>query len=128
MSGEVKDLSNSNDEIKNYIYTIRGKQVLLDRDLAKLYNCKNGAKTINQAVKRNIERFPQRFMFQLSEEDYSNLRSQIGTAKIYIKDKKSSICFYRIYHCGASIKDLGKKCFGINKIEDVSIINKLYEI
>jgi len=95
MSSEVKDLSNSNDEIKNYIYTIRGKQVLLDRDLAKLYNCKNGAKTINQAVKRNIERFPQRFMFQLSEEDYSNLRSQIGTAKIYIKDKKSSICFYR---------------------------------
>ena len=69
------------EDIKQKIYTIRGKQVILDSDLAKLYNCKNGTKTINQAVKRNKERFPQRFMFQLSEEEYSILRSQIGTAK-----------------------------------------------
>ena len=68
-------------DIKNMIYTIRGKQVMLDRDLAKLYNCKNGTKTINQAVKRNSERFPERFMFQLSKKEYSALRSQIGTAK-----------------------------------------------
>lgn len=67
--------------IKNLIYYIRGKQVILDRDLAELYNCKNGTKTINQAVKRNIERFPDRFMFQLNEDEYSLLRSQIGTAK-----------------------------------------------
>lgn len=67
--------------IKNLIYCIRGKQVILDRDLAVLYNCKNGTKTINQAVKRNSERFPQRFMFQLSENEYDYLRSQIGTAK-----------------------------------------------
>ena len=67
--------------IKNLIYCIRGKQVLLDRDLAELYNCKNGTKTINQAVKRNIKRFPNRFMFQLSEDEYKYLRSQIGTTK-----------------------------------------------
>ena len=67
--------------IKNLIYYIRGKQVILDRDLAELYNCKNGTKTINQAVKRNIERFPERFMFQLNESEYNYLRSQIGTAK-----------------------------------------------
>lgn len=67
--------------IKNLIYYIRGKQVILDRDLAELYNCKNGTKTINQAVKRNIERFPERFMFQLNENEYNYLRSQIGTAK-----------------------------------------------
>ena len=67
--------------IENLIYYIRGKQVMLDRDLAELYNCKNGTKTINQAVKRNIERFPERFMFQLSENEYNCLRSQIGTAK-----------------------------------------------
>ena len=67
--------------IKNLIYCIRGKQVILDRDLAELYNCKNGTKTINQAVKRNIKRFPERFMFQLSENEYNYLRSQIGTAK-----------------------------------------------
>lgn len=68
-------------DIKNLIYYIRGKQVILDRDLAELYNCKNGTKTINQAVKRNIERFPERFMFQLNEDEYSLLRSQIGIAK-----------------------------------------------
>lgn len=54
---------------------------MLDRDLAELYNCKNGTKTINQAVKRNIERFPERFMFQLSENEYNYLRSQVGTTK-----------------------------------------------
>ena len=68
-------------KIRNMIHTIRGKQVILDRDLAELYNCKNGTKTINQAVKRNIKRFPERFMFQLSENEYNYLRSQIGTAK-----------------------------------------------
>ena len=74
--------------IRNLIYYIRGKQVILDRDLAELYNCQNGTKTINQAVKRNIERFPERFMFQLSENEYNYLRSQIGTAKYNIKNKK----------------------------------------
>ena len=52
---------------------------MLDRDLAILYNCKNGTKTINQAVKRNIERFPTRFMFQLSESEFNNMWSQSGT-------------------------------------------------
>jgi len=60
---EEKDLMAPKKDIKNMIYTIRGKQVMLDRDLAKLYNCKNGTKTINQAVKRNNQRFPERFMF-----------------------------------------------------------------
>ena len=67
------------EEVKQKIYTIRGKQVMLDRDLAELYMCKNGTKTINQAVKRNIERFPERFMFQLTEKEYSILWSQFGT-------------------------------------------------
>ena len=80
----TEDLTIENNEtinMKNLIYYIRGKQVILDRDLAELYNCKNGTKTINQAVKRNIERFPERFMFQLNEDEYTLLRSQIGTAK-----------------------------------------------
>ena len=85
METEIKDLTTqktfTNEEIKNLIYTVRGKQVILDRDLAELYNCKNGTKTINQAVKRNIKRFPERFMFQLSENEYNILRSQAGTAK-----------------------------------------------
>ena len=67
------------EDIKQKIYTIRGKQVMLDSDLAELYHCKNGTKTINQAVKRNVDRFPERFMFQLNQKEYSNMWSQVGT-------------------------------------------------
>ena len=56
-------------EIKELIYEVRGKQIMLDSDLARLYKCKNGTKTINLAVKRHINRFPDRFMFQLTEEE-----------------------------------------------------------
>ena len=99
---EENELINvNNEDIKNLIYTIRGKQVMLDRDLAKLYNCKNGTKTINQAVKRNIDRFPERFMFQISENEYKILRSQIGTAKYNIQNKKFTICIYRARCCNA---------------------------
>ena len=66
--------------VENLIYEIRGKQVMLDSDLAKLYQCKNGTKTINQAVKRHINRFPERFCFQLTKEEYIFLKSQFGTA------------------------------------------------
>ena len=66
------------DEIKieNLIYEIRGKQVMLDSDLARLYKCKNGTKEINQAVKNNLEKFPERFSWTLSDKDYYDLRSK----------------------------------------------------
>ena len=54
-------------KIENMIYEIRGKQVMLDSDLARLYGCKNGTKSLNLAVKRHINRFPERFMFQLTK-------------------------------------------------------------
>ena len=68
------------DNIKNLIYTIRGKQVMLDNDVAMLYHYET--KKINQAVKRNIERFPEKFCFQLTEEEMENLRSQIVTSSL----------------------------------------------
>ena len=55
--------------IENLIYEIRGKQVMLDSDLAKLYECKNGTKEINQAVKNNPEKFPERYSFRLTKEE-----------------------------------------------------------
>ena len=65
------------------IYEIRGKQVMLDSALAKLYQCKNGTKDINKAVNRNVNRFPEDFYFQLNEEEYKNvLRFQFGTLKL----------------------------------------------
>ena len=69
--------------IEDMIYVIRGKQVMLDSDLAKLYGYSQGTKALNQAVKRNVERFPNRFYFQLTKEEYTNiLRSQIVTLEI----------------------------------------------
>ena len=65
--------------IENLIYEVRGKQVMLDSDLARLYECANGTKTINLAVKRHINRFPERFMFQLTKDEYDNLRFQLET-------------------------------------------------
>ncbi len=55
---------------------------MLDSDLAKLYECVNGTKTINQSVKRNIDRFPEDFYFQLTNEEFLNLKSQIGTSSL----------------------------------------------
>ena len=65
--------------IENMIYEIRGKQVMLDSDLAKLYHCVNGTKSINLAVKRHIKRFPERFMFKLTEEESKYIWFQIET-------------------------------------------------
>ena len=62
----------SNEEIKNLIYTIRGKQVMLDSDVAKLF--KYETKDLNRNVRNNIERFPEYYCFQLTEEEYKSLR------------------------------------------------------
>ncbi len=67
----VQDTSNNPENIEAFILTIRGKQVLLDRDLAMLYNVET--KRLNEQVKRNIERFPSRFRFQLSKEELNEL-------------------------------------------------------
>ena len=67
-------------EIRSLIYTIRGKQVMLDSDLAALYQVET--KNLNKAVKRNIERFPVSFCFQLTEEEVENLRFQFGTSSL----------------------------------------------
>ena len=65
-------------KIPNYIHTIRGQQVMLDSDLAMMYGIETGA--LNRAVKRNNERFPEDFMFQLTDDEFDNLRCQFGTS------------------------------------------------
>ncbi len=186
-------------DIKNLIYCIRGKQVMLDSDVAMLYHYET--KKINQAVKRNIDRFPEKFCFQLTEEEFINLRSQFVTLNEininaeqennwsqFVTSSKSDNSKHRgkkylpyvfteqgiamlsgllkndiavqvsihimdafvemrkfisingfhdrfiiidnkeLYHCGASLKDLGKKCFGINKIEGIEFIENINKI
>ncbi|MBR2430983.1 ORF6N domain-containing protein [bacterium] len=66
-------------QIQNLIYEIRGIKVMLDSDLAKLYGVET--KRLNEAVKRNITRFPRHYMFQLTEEEFYSLRSQFATSK-----------------------------------------------
>ena len=78
----------SNKEIKNLIYTIRGKQVMLDSDVAMLYHYET--KKINQAVKRNIDRFPERFCFQLTEKELEIMWSQIVTTSKLEENKYRS--------------------------------------
>ena len=68
----------TSDDISNRIYTIRGMQVMLDEDLAKLYQIDTGA--LNRQVKRNIERFPDDFCFQISKAEYDVLKCQVGRA------------------------------------------------
>jgi len=65
-------------KIENLIYVIRGKQVMLDSDLAKLYQVET--KRINEAAKNNLEKFPERFSWILSEDENSDLRSKISTS------------------------------------------------
>ena len=161
-----------NKEIQSMIYTFRGRQVMLDSDLARLYQVTTGR--LNEQVKRNIDRFPVQFMFQLTAEEYKTkveLVEKAGTELILIDnyvdvntlnilskkkdgvnvlivtsgkgnltDKditkfnsqypkltvKISKDFHdrfliidrkEVYHIGASIKDAGKKSFGITKLE-----------
>ena len=74
---DTKEIQTLNIESK--ILTVRNQQVMLDKDIAELYGVET--KVLNQAVKRNIERFPEEFMFQLDKVEYEVLRSQIVTSK-----------------------------------------------
>ena len=77
----MKDIITNNElNIQTMIYEIRGKQVMLDSDLAKLYNVET--KRINEAVARNTNKFPERFSWILTSKDNQNLRSQIATSNL----------------------------------------------
>lgn len=81
------------EKIENMIYEIRGKQVMLDSDLARLYGCKNGTKEVNQAVKNNIEKFPERYCFQLNDFEKKILRSKFLTTKSNSKSRTNPRVF-----------------------------------
>ncbi len=73
-----KELTISQKQIENRIFNIRGHQVMMDRDLAEIYQVET--RVLNQAVKRNIDRFPDKFRFQLTEKDIGEMESQIATS------------------------------------------------
>lgn len=77
MENQIEHIE-KNQDIQSKIYTIRGLQVMLDSDLANLYDVES--KRLNEQVKRNIERFPEKFRFQITEDEYQNLKSQFATS------------------------------------------------
>jgi hypothetical protein len=79
------------EDIHHRIHIIRGLKVMLDRDLAEFYQVET--KNLNKAVKRNIERFPSDFMFQLMPEETAILRFQFGTAKLSSKSRSLPFAF-----------------------------------
>lgn len=80
VSEPVQEMDINDNTIKNLIYVIRGQQVMLDSDLAMLYQVET--KVLNQAVKRNILRFPESFRFQINKDEYANLKSQFVTSSL----------------------------------------------
>ena len=86
---ETKELITIND-IRSKVYIIRGQQVMLDKDLAEIYGYE--VKKLNQQVKRNIERFPEDFMFRLSNSGIDSVRSQIVTSR-----KKDFFAVHELY-------------------------------
>ena len=77
MRGGNKNMARKLAQIKSKIYEIRRQKVMLDNELAELYGVE--VKRLNESVKRNIKRFPPEFMFQLTDKEWINLRSQIAT-------------------------------------------------
>ena len=71
-------VDSTEEKIENLIHYVRGQQVMIDSDLALLYNVET--KRLNESVKRNAKRFPESFCFQLTEDEYADLRSQIATS------------------------------------------------
>lgn len=113
LSGQSVLLTSQN-EIQRRIYSIRGVQVMLDRDLAQLYQVET--KVLNQAVKRNMKRFPDYYMFRLTEEEWNNWKSQFVTSNYMSEDEIQAI------KMGVrSLKDLGKRWFSVDIVTEHTV-------
>lgn len=92
MENKIEQESIADEMIVSRIFLIRGQKVMIDRDLAELYGVET--KVLNQAVRRNIERFPEDFMFQLSDDELKNWKSQIVTSNsVKIGLRKKPLAF-----------------------------------
>ncbi len=102
----------STDQVESIILFVRGQKVILDRDLAQLYGVTTG--NLNKAMKRNIDRFPNDFMFQLTPEEYKSLRFRFG---IFKKGKHSKYLPYAFTEQGVAMLSSvlrSKRAFEVN--------------
>lgn len=130
------ELSNSVN-IENSIFLVRSKQVMLDFHLAEVYQV--ATKRLNEQVKRNSNRFPESFMFQLTEYLWSQIATSANQSHnqqyppIEVKEMNTSHDRFLIldekhlYHIGASLKDVGKKWFAFSQMDSLvnEVLNKL---
>lgn len=103
-NNQIAIISNCNDDIENMIYNIKGKQVMLDSDLAMLYGYE--VKRLNEQVRRNKERFDDEMLFRLTDEDVAELRSQFATANVNPMSRSNPYVFTEqgIYMLGTVLK------------------------
>lgn len=126
-TNSVTDVTIGLDSIKERIYFIRGKKVMMDRDLAMLYGVLT--KQLNRAVRRNIDRFPEDFMFELSSVEMENWKCQIGTSNSSLKQslRKPPLAFTEQGIAMLSSVLNSKRAIHIN-IQIIRIFTKLREM
>ena len=118
-----KSISIPDEVIMSKIYFIRGQKVMIDRDLAEFYGV--DTKVLKQAVKRNIERFPDDFMFEMSKEEFENWRSQFVTSKSDMMGLRyAPFCFTNIGVPQLSTVLKSKKAIMIN-LQIMRVFNKM---
>ncbi len=107
-----KSLAITDELVLTKIYLVRNQKIMLDKDLAALYGIET--KVLKQAVKRNTDRFPEDFMFELTVEEFENLRSQIGTSSWggvcylpYAFTKQGVVMLFSVLSTGKKIDQTG---------------------
>ena len=108
-------------QIQNLVYAMRGQQIMLDSDLAMLYQVET--KRLNEAVKRNIMRFPEDFCFQLTDEEYLALRSQFA----YSKEDDCTLCrtIKKLESaCNEVRAQTGKQKYNANVVGDFNLLKR----
>ena len=99
------------ERITKSIYIIRNHKVMMDSELADMYGVET--KRLNEQVKRNMERFPADFMFQLNQEEWENLKSQIATSSL--GGRRTPPLFVKMRQWAANYEDLAKKIDELNQ-------------
>jgi hypothetical protein len=123
MSGIGNEIMVTEEVIMSKIYFIRGQKVMIDRDLAKFYGVET--KVLKQAVKRNIERFPEDFMFEMTKEELEGWRSQFVTSKSDMKGLRyTPFCFTNIGVPQLSTILKSKKAIMVN-LQIMRVFNKM---
>jgi hypothetical protein len=121
--------------IENKIFNFRGNQVMIDKDLAELYQVE--VKRLNEQVKRNVERFPPHFRFQLSDieknelvaicDRFELLKHSSSNPYVFTEQGVAMLSAVLRSEKAASLKDLGRKCFAFSLMEDNQILKNLMD-